>query len=125
MTADNIVAICSKKLTGIAAQLSGLQEGAVGHRLLSAPVPPYVWGRTDLVIFTDHKPLTYMFESNELSFALQQWLDVILDYRFEIHYRPGILNVVPDALSRMYSASVRGHCVGRAEGAVHRHRCTT
>ena len=65
---------------------------------------PYIWGRLDLVIFTDHKPLTHMFESQELSYSLQQWLDVIHDYRFTIHYRPGVLNVLPDALSRVYSS---------------------
>ena len=33
---------------------------------------------------------------------LQQWLDVILDYDFTIKHRPGVLHVLPDALSRMY-----------------------
>ena len=38
----------------------------------------YVWGRNDLVIVTDHKPLTYILYSLQLSPALQQWLDVII-----------------------------------------------
>ena len=37
-----------------------------------------------------------------LAHALQQWLDVILDYDFTIKHRPGVLHVLPDALSRMY-----------------------
>ena len=37
--------------------------------------------------------------------ALQQWLDVLLDYDLTIMYRPGILHVIPDALSRMYMSS--------------------
>ena len=40
----------------------------------------------------------------QLAHALQQWLDVILDYHFTIKHRPGILHVLPDALSRMYEA---------------------
>ena len=62
----------------------------------------YVWGRDDLVLHTDHKPLTHMFSSAELSTPLQQWLDHILDYQFNIVHRDGILNVIPDAISRMF-----------------------
>ena len=49
-------------------------------------------------------PLTYILTSATLAHALQQWLDVILDYHFTIKHRPGILHVLPDALSRMYEA---------------------
>ena len=60
----------------------------------------YIWGRTDLVLHTDHKPLTHMFSSAELSHPLQQWLDTILDYQFVIVHRDGILNVIPDVIAR-------------------------
>jgi transposase InsO family protein len=63
----------------------------------------YIWGYK-LVIITDHKPLIYIKTSVQLAHALQQWLDVILDYHFTIKHRPGILHVLPDALSRMYEA---------------------
>ena len=56
---------------------------------------------------TDHKPLIYILKQQNLCVALQQWLDVLLDYDLTIIYRPGILHVVPDALSRMYMASIR------------------
>jgi hypothetical protein len=58
-----------------------------------------------LVIFTDHKPLIHMLTSKELSSSLKQWLDVILDYQFTIEHRPGVLNTIPDTLSRIHSAS--------------------
>ena len=45
-----------------------------------------------------------MFQSKVLSVALQQWLDVILDYSFTVRYRLGVLNVLPDMLSRMLIA---------------------
>jgi hypothetical protein len=52
--------------------------------------------------------LCFSFEiilsSETLSPALQQWLDVILEYRFVVQHRPGIMNQLPDSLSRMYSA---------------------
>jgi hypothetical protein len=63
----------------------------------------YIWGRNDLVIVTDHKPLTFIFSSTQLSPSLQQWLDVILDYTFTIVHRDGILHVLPDRLSRLFT----------------------
>jgi len=108
ITADNIVAMYSRKLT------SSQQRWPAYKLELYAVVTSlryfhsYIWGRDDLVIITDHKPLTYMLSSVTLSPALQQWLDVILDYHFEIKHRPGILHVLPDQLSRMYSTYYNG-----------------
>lgn len=104
ITPHNIVSICSKKL-----QASQLNYPVYKKELWAIvyclrQFHTYVWGRGDLIIFTDHKPLSYLLDQKELGVALQQWLDCILDYRFIIHYRPGILNVMPDALSRMYSS---------------------
>jgi len=48
-----------------------------------------------------------MFSQPEMPVVLQQWMDLILDYSFTIRHRAGILNVVPDQLSRMYAASYR------------------
>ena len=104
ITATNIVAIFSKKLTPCQQRYPAykLELLALVYALRKSHC--WVWGRQDLVLHTDHKPLTHMFQSPELSHALQQWLDVILEYQFEIRYRPGVLNVMPDALSRMYAA---------------------
>jgi hypothetical protein len=41
-------------------------------------------------------------KQEKLAVALQQWLDVLLAYDLTIKYRPGILHIIPDALSRMY-----------------------
>ncbi len=55
------------------------------------------------MIVTDHKPLTYILTSTQLSPSLQQWLDVIIDYNFTIEHRDGVLDVLPDRLSRLYT----------------------
>ena len=107
ITPWNIVAICSKKLS--AAQ----QRYPVYKKELWAVVyalrkfHSYIWGRPDTEIYTDHKPLIHITNQTNLSAALQQWLDVVLDYNLKIVYRPGILHVLPDALSRMYSATYK------------------
>ena len=102
ITADNIVGICSKKLNASRIRWPVYRKELFGLIYSLRVFHSYLYGRTDLVVYTDHKPLTYMFESKTLSPALQQWLDVLLDYTFTIEHRDGISNVLPDALSRMY-----------------------
>ena len=102
ITADNIVGICSKKLNASRIRWPVYRKELFGLIYSLRTFHCYLYGRTDLVVYTDHKPLTYMFESKTLSPALQQWLDVLLDYNFTIVHRDGILNEIPDALSRMY-----------------------
>ncbi|WVZ81032.1 LOW QUALITY PROTEIN: hypothetical protein U9M48_028459, partial [Paspalum notatum var. saurae] len=55
-------------------------------------------------IYTDHKSLKYMFTQPEINMRQRRWLELIKDYDLEIHYHPGKVNVVADALSR------RAHC---------------
>ena len=105
ITPTNIVAICSKKLDPTRRRWPAYKKELFGVVYCLREFHFYVYGRSDLVVHTDHKPLTHMFESAELSPALQMWLDVLLDYTFTIRHRDGILNVLPDALSRMYGAA--------------------
>lgn len=105
ITPTNIVAICSKKLTESQTRWPAYKKELFGVVYALRKFYTYVWGRSDLVVHTDHKPLTYIFSSVKLSPTLQQWLDVLLDYSFEIKHRDGILNIIPDTLSRMYGAA--------------------
>ena len=65
----------------------------------------FIHGRRGVTVLTDHKPLIHILKQQNLCAALQQWLDVLLDYDLNIIYRPGILHVIPDALSRMYMSA--------------------
>jgi hypothetical protein len=105
ITPHNIVAIVSKKLTEPQTRWPAYKKELFGVVHSLRKFHTYVWGRHDLVVHTDHKPLTYIFSSPKLSPALQQWLDVLLDYTFEIRHRDGVLNVIPDTLSRMYGSA--------------------
>jgi transposase InsO family protein len=103
ITPYNIVAICSKKLNPCQRRYSTYKKELYGVVYCMRQFHQYIWGH-QLVIITDHKPLVYIQTSVQLAHALQQWLDVILDYHFTIKHRPGVLHVLPDALSRMYEA---------------------
>lgn len=103
MTAHNIVEICSKRLkTHQRDNYAAYKKELWGVVYCLRQFHPHIWGRDGLVVETDHRPLTYMFLSSTLSPALTQWFDVLMDYSFTIRHRPGILNVLPDALSRLY-----------------------
>jgi hypothetical protein len=105
ITPHNIVAIVSKKLNETQTRWPAYKKELFGVVYSLRKFHTYIWGRHDLVVHTDHKPLTYIFSSTRLSPALQQWLDILLDYTFEIRHRDGILNIIPDTLSRMYGSA--------------------
>jgi hypothetical protein len=58
----------------------------------------YIWG-THFVLYTDHKALVYLHTQQHLSPMLINWYETIFDYDFTIHHKPGIKNILPDALS--------------------------
>ena len=102
ISSDSIVAICSHKWNEAQRNYSAYKKELYGLVFCLRKFHEYIWGRPDTIVFTDHKPLTFLFSQKELPVPLQQFVDHILDYSFEIHHRPGILNILPDALSRMY-----------------------
>jgi hypothetical protein len=44
--------------------------------------------------------LKYIFTQKDLNLRHRLWLELIKDYDLEIHYHPGKVNLVADALSR-------------------------
>lgn len=62
----------------------------------------YLYG-APFTIETDHKALTYMLTQIPLNRMLTDWYDEIYQYDFTITHLPGVLNIIPDALSRVYN----------------------
>lgn len=52
-------------------------------------------------IFTDHKPLQWLFSLNDLSFKLLRWRIKLEEYDYKIFYKKGTSNTNTDALSRI------------------------
>ncbi|EIE90539.1 hypothetical protein RO3G_15250 [Rhizopus delemar RA 99-880] len=53
-------------------------------------------------LYSDHRALTYLFTSDELNPMMVGWMDTLLSYDFDIVHIPGVQNVLPDALSRLF-----------------------
>ena len=53
-----------------------------------------------VLIYTDHKSLKYIFTQKELNMRQRRWLELMADYNIDLQYHPRKINVVPDALSR-------------------------
>lgn len=61
---------------------------------------PYLFGRK-FTIFSDHRPLQWLFSHKEPSSRLFAWKTKLQAYDFEIIYKRGALNTNADALSRI------------------------
>ena len=71
ITADNIVAIHSQKLRDSQRNYPAYKKELLAIVIALRKFHHFIWGRNDLIIITDHKPLTYMLTSESLSPALQ------------------------------------------------------
>ena len=69
----------------------------------------YLWGR-HFTLFTDHRALTFLHSQKELNPMMTTWFETILEYTFTVVYRPGVLNVLPDALSRQFPQKLWTDC---------------
>lgn len=60
---------------------------------------PYLEGSKSIV-YTDHQALVWLLRGKALKGRLVRWALRLQEFDFSVHYRPGVENVVPDALSR-------------------------
>jgi transposase InsO family protein len=65
----------------------------------------------EFILFTDQRALVWLFREQKLQKTnrmIQQWLDELLEYKFEAIHCPGVRNVLPDVLTRIYPSNSRG-----------------
>nr|GEW37270.1 reverse transcriptase domain-containing protein [Tanacetum cinerariifolium] len=59
----------------------------------------YLYG-TKCTVFTDHKSFQHILNQKELNMRQRRWLELLSDSDCDIHYHPGKVNVIANALSR-------------------------
>ena len=59
----------------------------------------YLYGE-QFEVYSDHKILKYIFTQWDLNMRQRRWMKFLENYEFTLHYHPGKVNVVADALSR-------------------------
>ncbi|KAL6349618.1 hypothetical protein AAG906_035779 [Vitis piasezkii] len=74
-------------------------------------------------VYSDHKSLKYIFTQKDLNSRKRRWMETLENYDFALHYHPGKVNVVADALRQgpcLYSISARPMFIQRiVEAQVH------
>lgn len=61
---------------------------------------PYLLGRK-FRIYTDHRPLTWLFNVKDPGSRLMRWRIKLSEYHYEVIYKPGVSNTNADSLSRI------------------------
>ncbi|KAG2192314.1 hypothetical protein INT47_007471 [Mucor saturninus] len=65
-----------------------------------------LWGHPDIVVLTDHRSLVFMNTATHLCRTLQNYMDVLSEFKYRVEYIPGFSNTFPDMLSRLYPPEV-------------------
>jgi hypothetical protein len=95
------ISFASRALSASERRYGATQRELLGVVFCLLKFQYYVSG-VKFTLYTDHKALTYLFDQKKLKPFLLNWLDVLLAFDFDIVYRPGIKNVLPDKISRFY-----------------------
>ena len=95
------VQFTAKSLSPAARKYSATKRELLGIVFALEAFRFYLWGK-HFTLFTDHRALTFLFTQKQTNPMLNRWMEVLLDFNFSINHRPGMRNVLPDRLSRLY-----------------------
>ena len=89
----------SRKLRGAEERYAPIDLEALAVVEAVRHFDPYVYGR-HFVIYTDHRPLTYVFHRRCTNLRMNRWWHEMTLYSYTLKYKKGAVNYIPDALSR-------------------------
>ena len=64
----------------------------------------FIYGRR-FCVYSDHHALIHLQTQPRLNSMMQNWYQELFEYDFVVYHRPGIQNVLPDRLSRLFPPS--------------------
>lgn len=97
---EHPVAYASRTLNQAECNYSATEKELLAIVWATKHFRPYIYG-TSFEIRTDHKPLVWLRQKNDLNRRLLHWKLALEELEFEIKYKKGTLNANADALSRI------------------------
>jgi hypothetical protein len=94
-----LVAFFSRAISTCHAKIAAYERELIGPVQAVRHWRPYHWGRRFL-IRTDHRSLRFLLDQRLTTIPQHHWTSKLLRFDFVVEYKPGVLNVVADALSR-------------------------
>ena len=105
---DRPVAFASRTLTKTEEKYSVIEKELLAIAWACKYFRPYLFGKK-FTLFTDHKPLTYMFSLKDPNDKMIRWRLRLEEFDYEVKYRPGKQNVVADGLSRIKTNEINAN----------------
>ena len=96
---EKLVAFFSRQLQGAQSRYSATELEALAVFKSIHFFAHYLWGKKFKVV-TDHRALVYLMTSNKLNKRLTGWALQLMDFQFEICYKPGNTHQDADGMSR-------------------------
>lgn len=101
-----IISYASRSLTDVEKRYSQTEKEALGIIWVCERFPMYLYG-IDFELFTDHKPLEYIYSAkSKPSARIRRWVLCLQPYRFKVVYIKGKDNIA-DPLSRLTQMNER------------------
>jgi hypothetical protein len=104
------VLFCSRSLTPAERNYSATKRELLALIYVIRKGRNYFYG-AHFEFYTDHAALTYIHSQPKLHPMVIAWFDELAEYNFTINHRPGILNILPDTLSRLYPDANRQYYI--------------
>ena len=102
---EHPVAFMSQKLNSAQRNYSITELECLAAVLAVKKFRAYIEG-SHFKIITDHASLKWLMSQKDLSGRLARWSLKLQSFDFEVEYRKGTANIVPDTLSRIYSDAI-------------------
>jgi hypothetical protein len=104
-------AYASKALTDAQKNYSQIEKEAYAIVFATERFHQYIYGKSDVSVESDHKPLQYIFNKplHKCPARLQRMIIRIQPYNLKVQYKPGRELYIADALSRNYLDEVEDH----------------
>ena len=99
--AVRVIAYASMTFSSAQCAYSTIERELAAIRWAIKIFRPFLYG-VPFLLFTDHRPLVYLSNMSRQNARLMRTLNELAEYDFEVRYRAGKENCIPDTLSRLH-----------------------